>query len=290
MSSKQKEMTKQFPPQEQEPPGTEKAMRPQPQSEMKEYRGSGKLRDKVAIITGADSGIGRAVAIGFAKEGADVAIIYLNEHEDAEKTQQLVKEAGRETFTMAGDVGDQAFCKKVIERSLDEFGKLDILVNNAGEQHAVERLEDLPIEQLHRTFATNIFSMFYLTQAALPHMKEGSAIVNTTSVVAYRGIPNLLDYAATKGAIVALTRSLARNLSSRKIRVNAVAPGPIWTPLIPSTEFPTEKVESFGSNTLIGRAGQPDEVAPCFIFLASSDSSYLTGHVLHPDGGEWVGD
>lgn len=290
MSSRQKERTKEFPPQEQEPPGTEQAMRPEPQSEMEHYRGSGKLLDKVALITGADSGIGRAVAIGFAKEGADVAIIYLQEHEDAEKTQRLVKEAGRRAFLMAGDVGDQAFCRRVVERSLDEFGKLDILVNNAAEQHAVERLEDLSMEQMRRTFATNIFAMFYLTQAALPYLKEGSAIVNTTSVVAYRGTQNLLDYAATKGAIVAFTRSLARNLASRKIRVNAVAPGPIWTPLIPSTDFPMEKVESFGSNTLMGRAGQPDEVAPCFIFLASDDSSYLTGHVLHPDGGGWLGD
>jgi NAD(P)-dependent dehydrogenase (short-subunit alcohol dehydrogenase family) len=278
----------QFPGQEQQPPGKEHEMHPQPQSEMKDYKGADKLKGKVAIITGADSGIGRATAIGYAKEGADIAIIYKDEHEDAEKTERLVRDAGGRAFLMAGDIGDEAFCKKIVKRTLDEFGKIDILVNNAAEQHPQDKLEDISTEQWHRTFATNIHGIFYLTKAALPHLKEGAVILNTTSVVPYRGSDHLIDYGTTKGAILGFTRCLAKNLADRKIRVNAVAPGPIWTPLIPST-FPEERVKTFGANTPLGRAGQPDEVAPSFIFLASEGGTYMTGQVLHPDGGQWLG-
>jgi NAD(P)-dependent dehydrogenase (short-subunit alcohol dehydrogenase family) len=279
----------QFPPQEQEPPGTERRMRPDPQSEMKNYRGGGKLSGKVALVTGADSGIGRAVAIGFAKEGADVAIAYLSEHGDAEETRKWVEKAGRKALTLAGNIGVEAFCRQLVQKVVAEFGRIDILVNNAAMQRVKERLEDISEEQLDATFRTNIYSQFFLAKAALPHMQRGSVIINTTSVTAYRGQPKLLDYSSTKGAILAFTRALAQNLAERGIRVNAVAPGPIWTPLIPSS-FSEEHVKTFGSDTAMGRAGQPDEVAPSYIFLASDDSSYFTGHVLHPDGGAWFGD
>lgn len=279
----------QQPPQHQnQQPGIEAEMTPQPQSDDPQYRGSGKLQGKVALITGGDSGIGRAVAILFAKEGADVAIMYLNEHEDAKKTQQMVEEQGRKCIPIAGDIGDEAFCQSAVQQVIDTFGKLDILINNAAEQHPQESIEDISAEQLERTFRTNIFSMFYMTKAALPHLPEGSAIINTTSVTAYKGNPQLLDYSSTKGAIVAFTRSLSQNLiKQKKIRVNAVAPGPIWTPLIPAT-FPEEKVESFGAQVPMERAGQPEEVATCYVFLASDDASYMTGQVLHPNGGSVV--
>jgi NAD(P)-dependent dehydrogenase (short-subunit alcohol dehydrogenase family) len=283
------EKEQQFPGQEQEPPGEEEEMRPTPQSEMKDYKGADKLKGKVAIITGADSGIGRATAIGFAKEGADVVIVYKEEHEDAEKTERLVREAGGKAVLLAGDIGEEAFSEEIVRRTLDEFGKIDILVNNAAEQHPKDKLEEISTEQWHRTFATNIHGIFYLTKAVLPHLKEGAVILNTTSVVPYRGSDHLIDYGTTKGAILGFTRCLAKNLAERKIRVNAVAPGPIWTPLIPST-FPAEKVETFGADTPMERAGQPDEVAPSFIFLASEGGTYMTGHVLHPDGGGWLGD
>ena len=281
--------SQQFPSQKQYPPGTEGKMNPEPQSEMENYRGNGKLKDKVAIVTGSDSGIGRAVAVGFAKEGADVAIVYLEEDEDAAKTKQLVEKTGRKAITISGDVGREAFCRDTVDKVVKEFGGIDILVNNAGTQRVQNDIEDISEEQLITTFRTNVYSQFFMTKAAVAHMKEGSAIINTASVTAFRGVPSLLDYSATKGAIVAFTRAFAKNIAKRGIRVNAVAPGPIWTPLIPST-FSEEHVESFGSNTILKRAGQPDEVAPCYIFLASSDGSYMTGHVLHPDGGEWVGD
>jgi NAD(P)-dependent dehydrogenase (short-subunit alcohol dehydrogenase family) len=272
------------PPQQQaERPGHEWKMEPRPESR-REQRGSGKLDGKVALITGGDSGIGRAVAIAFAREGAEVAIAYLNEHRDAEETRRMVEEEQHRCLTVAGDIGDESFCSNLIERVVREFGRLDILVNNSAEQHPQESLENITAEQLERTFRTNIFSMFYLTKAALRHMKEGAAIVNTTSVTAYKGNPQLLDYSSTKGAIVSFTRSLSLSLAERKIRVNAVAPGPIWTPLIPST-FPEEKVKKFGADTPMGRPGEPDEVAPCYVFLASDDSSYMSGQVLHPNGG-----
>ncbi len=282
-------MSKQtFPPQtQQQRPGSEEQMRPLADHGEKTYRGVGKLRDKVAVITGGDSGIGRAIAVAFSREGADVAILYLNEHEDAEKTRHLVEEAGRRCLLFPGDIGDVQFCREVIGRIVQELGRLDIVVNNAAEQHPTEDLLGITPEQLERTFRTNIFGMFYLTQAALPHLAEDSTIINTTSVTAYRGSPHLIDYASTKGAIVAFTRSLSKNLASRKVRVNAVAPGPIWTPLIPST-FHKEKVETFGSDTPLERPGQPAEVAPAYVFLASRDSSYITGQVLHPNGGEIV--
>ncbi len=268
-------------------PGLESEMTPQPDSENHTYQGSGKLGGKVALITGGDSGIGKAVAIAFAKEGADVAIIYLSEHEDAKKTVAEVEQEGRRCLAIAGYIGKENFCKRAVEKVIQKFGQLDILVNNAAEQHSQENFEDISSEQLERTFRTNIFSQFYLTKAALPHLSEGSAIINTTSVTAYRGSESLIDYASTKGAITAFTRSLALNLAERGIRVNGVAPGPIWTPLIPST-MPKEKVAKFGQDTPLKRPGQPEEVAPSYVFLASDDASYFTGQILHPNGGEVV--
>ena len=262
-------------------------MTPRPVAERPEQPGCGRLEGRKALITGGDSGIGRAVAAAFAKEGADVCIVYLNEHEDAAETKRLVEKQGRRCIAMAGDVGDETFCRQTVERCVRELGGLDVLVNNAAEQHPQKNIEDISAGQLERTFRTNIFAMFYLVKAATPHLKEGSAIVNCTSVTAYRGSKQLLDYAATKGAIVAFTRSLALNLAEKKIRVNGVAPGPIWTPLIPST-FPPEKVESFGANVALKRPGEPAEVAPSFVFLASEDASYMTGQVLHPNGGEII--
>ena len=268
-------------------PGTEKPMTPQPKAQAVHYKGSDKLRDKVAFITGGDSGIGRAVAVLFAREGADVAVLYLNEHGDAEETKRLVEAEGRRCLLIAGDIGDEGFCHDVVKQTVRELGGLDILVNNAAEQHPQESITDISSEQLERTFRTNIYSYFYCTKAALPHLKESGVIINTTSVTAYRGSEKLLDYSATKGAIVAFTRSLSKALVEKGIRVNAVAPGPIWTPLIPST-FPEEKVETFGADVPMKRAGEPEEVAPCYVFLASSDSSYMTGQVLHPNGGEVI--
>ncbi|MBD1936817.1 SDR family oxidoreductase [Microcoleus sp. FACHB-68] len=279
---------KQQPPQHQDrQPGLESEMTPQPKADDSKYKGSGKLLGKVALITGGDSGIGRAVAIMYAKEGAKVAIGYLNEDEDAQETKRLVEEHNTECLTIAGDIGDEKFCQQAVQQTIDTFGKLDILVNNAAEQHPQQSITDITAEQLERTFRTNIFSMFYLTKAALPHLKEGSAIINTTSVTAYQGNPQLLDYSSTKGAIVAFTRSLSQSLVEKGIRVNGVAPGPIWTPLIPST-FSEEKVESFGQQVPMKRAGQPEEVAPSYVFLASDDSSYMSGQILHPNGGKVV--
>jgi len=268
-------------------PGIESEMKPLPQSENHHYQGSNKLKGKVALITGGDSGIGRAVAIAYAKEGASVAIVYLNEHTDAEHTKYLVEQIGQRCLTLAGDIGDEQFCQQAVKQTVDELGRLDILVNNAAEQHPQASIEQISAEQLERTFRTNVFSMFYLTKAALPHLKAGSAIINSTSVTAYKGNAQLLDYSTTKGAIVAFTRSLSQALISQEIRVNGVAPGPIWTPLIPST-FSEDKVASFGAQVPMQRAGQPEEVAPSYVFLASNDSSYMSGQILHPNGGEIV--
>jgi NAD(P)-dependent dehydrogenase (short-subunit alcohol dehydrogenase family) len=268
-------------------PGLETRMDPQPQEDYPEYQGSGKLENKVALITGGDSGIGRSVAILFAREGADVSIIYLNEHEDAEETKRLVQAEGRRCLTIAGDVGDRSFCFKSVEQTVSKLGRLDILVNNAAVQYVQESIEDISEEQLERTFRTNIFGMFFMTQASMKHLKKGSSIINTTSITAYQGNPTLMDYSSTKGAILAFTRALSNNLASEGIRVNAVAPGPIWTPLIPSS-FPADKVASFGKDTPLGRPGQPEEVAPCFVFLASQDASYISGQTLHPNGGQVV--
>jgi NAD(P)-dependent dehydrogenase (short-subunit alcohol dehydrogenase family) len=268
-------------------PGREHKMKPRPKAEDEKQRGSGKLKGKVAIITGGDSGIGRAVAIAFAKEGADVAVVYLEEHKDAQETEQRVEEWGRKCLLIDGDVGDEKFCQKAVEETVDEFGKIDILVNNAAEQHRQDSIEKITEKQLERTFRTNIFSFFFMTKAVMKYLKKGSSIINTASVTAYKGSPELLDYSSTKGAIVAFTRSLSQALADKKIRVNAVAPGPIWTPLIPST-FPAKDVATFGSDVPLGRAGQPEEVAPSFVFLASDDTSYMTGQVLHPNGGTVV--
>ena len=266
-------------------PGSEAKLDPKPDWEPR-YPGSGRLKGKVALITGADSGIGRAVAALFAREGADIAILYLCEREDAKKTKEIVEKEGRKAITIAGDLGSKEFCEKAVEQTVRELGKLDVLVNNAGEQHWDEQITDISEEQLRRTFQTNIFSMFFLTQAARPHLKKGSSIINTTSVTMYKGSKLLLDYSSTKGAITAFTRSLAKNLVEDGIRVNAVAPGPIWTPLNPFGGQPKEKIPEFGKDTPMGRPGQPNEVAPSFLFLACEDSSYMIGQVLHPDGGD----
>ena len=272
---------------QQQQPGREHKMRPRPKAQDEKYRASEKLRDKVAIITGGDSGIGRAVAIAFAKEGADVAVVYLEEEKDANETKRLVEEHGRKCLLIAGDVGQEEFCRKAIAKTIKEFPKIDILVNNAAEQHLQDSIEKITEKQLERTFRTNIFSFFFMTKAALKHLKKGAAIINTTSVTAYKGSAHLLDYSSTKGAIVSFTRSLSQALTEKGIRVNGVAPGPIWTPLIPST-FPSKKVETFGSEVPLGRPGQPEEVAPSYVFLASDDSSYMTGQILHPNGGTIV--
>lgn len=268
-------------------PGIESEMIPRPQAEDSQYRGSGKLQDKVALITGGDSGIGRAVAIAYAKEGAEIAIIYFNEHADAAETKRQVEEEQRRCLTIAGDIGDEQFCQNAVEQIVKELGHLDILVNNAAEQHPRKSIEQISAEQLERTFKTNIFSFFYTVKATLKHLKKGSAIINTASVTAYRGSPELLDYSATKGAIVAFTRSLSQALIEKGIRVNGVAPGPIWTPLIPST-FEADKVATFGSDVPMKRAGQPEELAPAYVFLACNDSSYMTGQILHLNGGEII--
>jgi len=266
-------------------PGHESQLEPKPDWKPR-YPGSARLEGKVALITGADSGIGRAVAALFAREGADIAILYLCEHDDAAKTRQIVEEEGRRAITIAGDVGDKAFCDQAVKQTVDELGGLDILVNNAGEQHSDKDIRDITEDQLKRTFQTNIFGMFFLTQAAAPHLKQGSAIINCTSETMYAGSKHLLDYSATKGGITAFTRSLALNLVEKGIRVNAVAPGPIWTPLNPFGGQDPRKIPEFGKDTPMGRPGQPNEVAPSFLFLACEDSSYMTAQVLHPDGGD----
>jgi len=268
---------------QQHQPGREARMVPQPDYTPR-FPGAGKLKDKVAIITGGDSGIGRATAIAMAREGADIAIVYLEEHKDAEETLRLVRKEGAEAMSIAGDIGDEAFCERAVDEAVETFGRLDILVNNAAEQHETQVPLEIPAAELERTFRTNVFGFFYMTKAALRHMNAGAAIVNTTSITAYRGHETLIGYAATKGAIVAFTRSLSQALVDKGIRVNAVAPGPIWTPLIPAS-FNAEKTAAHGGSAPMQRPGQPNEVAPCFVFLASEEASYMTGQVLHPNGG-----
>jgi NAD(P)-dependent dehydrogenase (short-subunit alcohol dehydrogenase family) len=268
-------------------PGRESEMRPRPEYEPK-FPGVGKLKDKVALITGGDSGIGRAIAVAMAREGAKIAFSYLEEHKDAEETVRLVQQEGSEAIKFAGDVGDEKFCEDTVDDTVKTFGRLDILVNNAAEQHEVDDPLELTAEQIERTFRTNVFSFFFMVKAALRHMKKGAAIINTTSITAFEGHKTLLDYSATKGAIVTMTRSLSQVLVEQGIRVNAVAPGPIWTPLIPAS-FEPDHVAKHGAKAPMKRAGQPNEVAPCYVFLASDEASYISGQVLHPNGGTVVG-
>lgn len=275
------------PKQQQTPPGTESQMTPEPQSENPNYVPSGKLKNKVVIITGGDSGIGKATAILFAKEGAKIAVIYRDSDEDADKTKQRIEELNGECILIKGDIGDKNFCYEAVGQVVKKFSTIDVLINNAGEQHPQKSIEDIDEAQLISTFKTNIFSIFYLTQAVMPYLKKGSSIINNASVTAFKGNKELLDYSSTKGAIISFTRSLALNVAEKGIRVNAAAPGPIWTPLIPST-FPPDKVASFGTDTPLGRVGQPYEVAACFLFLASDDASYITGQTLHVNGGKIV--
>ncbi|MGF1512737.1 MAG: SDR family oxidoreductase [Elainellaceae cyanobacterium] len=270
-------------------PAVEEKMTPAPIYDSPEYAGSGLLKDKVALITGGDSGIGRSTAVLYAKEGADVAIVYLNEHEDAKATKEAVESYGRRCITIAGDISGEPFCKQAVEKTISELGKLNILVNNAAEQYLEESdLSDIDPERLNSIFSVNIYSMFYFVKAALPHLKPGSSIINTTSINAYKGNAALLSYSTTKGAILAFTRSLAKPMLKKGIRVNGVAPGPIWTPFIPDS-FPPEEVEGFGKEVPMERPGQPIEVASCFVFLASEGASYMTGQVMHPNGGVVVG-
>ncbi len=268
-------------------PGKEHRMHPEPEVIRKNYRGSAKLENKVALISGGDSGIGRAVAVHFAREGADVAIMYLNETQDAKDTKEMIEAEGRKCLLLRGDVGKENFCRQAVEKTVKELGGLNILVNNAAEQHEQETVEDITEKQLEKTFRTNIFAYFFLTKAAMEHFKKGDCIINTTSVTSFRGSDHLMDYSATKGAITTFTRSLSQNLAEKGIRVNAVAPGPIWTPLIPAS-FDAKTVNKFGKSTPMKRAGQPSEVAPAYVFLACEDASYVTGQVLHINGGEMV--
>lgn len=269
-------------------PGLEAGLDPKPEWQPR-YPGSGRLDRKVAIVTGGDSGIGRAVAVLFAREGANVVIAHLEEDEDAQDTARMVEAEGAKAVTIAGDIGDRDHCRKIVDLAISSFGRLDVLVNNAGEQHPDEEVTDISDKQLQRTFQTNVYGMFYMVQEAMPHLKSGATIVNCTSVTMYKGADELLDYSSTKGAITAFTRSLSQNLAEKGIRVNGVAPGPIWTPLNPCGGATEEKLEHFGESTPLGRPGQPNEVAPCFLFLACEDSSYMSGQVLHPNGGVVVG-
>jgi NAD(P)-dependent dehydrogenase (short-subunit alcohol dehydrogenase family) len=289
MSQKPPEKPRKFEPQRQErQPGAENQMHPEPAAESAAYPVSGKLKGKVALITGGDRGIGRAVAILFAKEGANIAIVYYNEHQDAADTKTRIEELGKECLTIAGDVGYEPFCRESVQKVIKKYDRIDILVNNAAVQFPKDSLEDISTEQLEHTFRTNILSMFFITRAALKYMPKGSSIINTTSVTAYRGSKHLIDYSSTKGAIVSFTRSLSLSLADKGIRVNGVAPGPVWTSLIPAS-FPPEDVAKFGTKEPLQRAGQPFEIAPSFLFLASNeDSSYINGQILHPNGGEII--
>lgn len=279
---------KTLPPQKQaKQPGLESLMNPRPIFDDPEYKASNKLKDKVALITGGDSGIGKAVAVAYAKEGADVSIVYYDEHEDAEETKRIIESTGRRCLLIPGDISDENFCNSAVQKTINQFKKLDILINNAAVQYAQNSIEDITQEQLEKTFKTNIFSMFYFTKFALPHLKAGSTIINTSSITAYTGNELLIDYSCTKGAVVTFTRSLSLSLAKNGIRVNSVSPGPIWTPLIPSS-FDENKVKEFGSTTGMGRPGQPVELAPAYVFLGSDDSSYISGEIIHINGGKIV--